>query len=242
MPRPQEEDEEEDLTPKRKRRRPKPKPVDDEDGEGPGGQKGKQGKDEEEEDDEEGSISTGNVLLDIVLDFFDDCVDWCRENKAKAIIIGCVALLLFLVFLGLTIRYIINYINRPTLAQAVAALDHGAFPEAKMYAETVIRYAPPDDVLTRSNALFVMGAATCSIAELARTAEQRAYYLAAANYLQESAKYDFLPNRRTEGFFLLGKALYMSGELVRCREPLQRALETAVDEKIHNGSKLLNGS
>ena len=230
MPRPQEEEDEDDLPKKKKRRRPKPKPVDDEDDEGPGRRRGRLQRDEEE-DDEEGSISTGNVLLDIVLDFYDDCVDWCKENKVKAIVIASVVFLLFLLFIALSVRHIIEVLNRPTLDMAVAAYDYGSYPEAKMYAESVIKYARPDDVLTRARALFVMGAATCSIADLARTADRQAHYLAAANYLRESAEYDFLPGRRTEGYFLLGKALYMSGELVRCREPLERALETAIEEK-----------
>ena len=231
MPRPDEEDNEDDLPKKKKRRRPKPKPVADEDDEGPGRRKGKPQYDEAADEDEEGSLSTGNVLFDIVLDFFDDGVDWCKENQLKAIIIGCAVLLLFLLFLGLSIRYVVGVMNRPTLALAVAAYDYGSFPEAKMYAESVIKYARSDDVLTRTGALFVMGAAACSMADLTRAAERQPYYLAAANYLQESAEYDFLPGRRTEGFFLLGKALYLSGELVRCREPLERALETALEER-----------
>jgi len=226
MPRPQEE-EEDDLPQKKKRRRPKPKPVDDEDG--PGTRKGKPQQDEE--DDEEGSISTGNVLLDIVLDFYDDCVDWCKENKVKAIVIACTALLSFLLLIGLSVRHVIDVMNRPTLDMAIMAYDYGSYPEAKMYAESVIKYAHPDDVLTRARALFVMGAATCAIADLARTTDRQPYYLAAVNYLRESAEYDFLPGRRVEGYFLLGKALYMSGELVRCREPLERALETAREEQ-----------
>ena len=230
-----EEEEEDDLPVKKKRRRPKPKPVDDEDGEGPGKYKGKS-----EEDDEDGeSRSTGNVLLDIVLDFFDDCVDWCRANQLKAVIIAVAAFLLFVLFAALSIRYVVGVMNRPTLTLAVAAYDHGSFPEAKMYAESVIKYARHDDVLTRAGALFVLGAATSSIADLARSAERQPYYLAAANYLQESAEYDFLPGRRTEGFFLFGRALYLSGELVRCREPLQRARETALEEKDTERTKII---
>ena len=239
MPRPLEDEEDDDLIPKRKRRRPKPKPVADEDDEGPGGRKGKPTQDEEDEDDEdETSLSTGNVLLDIVLDFIDDCIDWCKENQIKAIVLGIGILLLFLLFLGVFIYYTIDYINRPTLTLAVMAYDHGSYPEAKMYAESVIKYARSDDVLTRARALFVIGAATCSIADLARTAERQEYYLAAANYLRESAEYGFLPSRRAEGFFLLGKSLYMSGELVLCREPLQRALETAIEE--HDSERIKN--
>ncbi len=224
MPIPREEETEEKPV-ERKRRRPKPQPVDGDEGT----DRRKEAPQDGEEDEE--SLSTGIVVLDIVLDFRDDCIDWAKIHRIPAMIIAGIAFLLFIFFVGLSIRHIINVINRPTLALAVTAYDYGSFQEAKTYAESVLKYVSPDDILTRSGALFVMGAATCAMADLSLATDRQSYYLAAANYLREAAEYDFLPDRRTEGFFLLGKSLYMSGELVRCREPLRQALQATIPEK-----------
>lgn len=214
------DDEELDMPVVKKRRRPK-KIVseDDEDG-GPGARRGA-----EEEEDEENNFTTGNVALDIVLDFRDDCIDWAKDNPGRAIASGVILFLVLAVLGGLTIRYIINYVNRPTLPVAMAAYDLGSYGEAKRFAEIVLKYASPEDLETRGGALFILGASTCSIAEIAWNTNRQPYYLAAANYLLEAEKYGFPVKRRAEGFFLLGKSLYLSGRLSACREPLHFALQ-----------------
>ncbi|MDR1963619.1 MAG: tetratricopeptide repeat protein [Planctomycetaceae bacterium] len=218
------DDDEEKIVPVvKKRRRPQKQPVaDDEENTG---LTGKKKSEENEENEEEESISTGNVLLDIILDFRDDCADWVKEHFVVAVAIGVVVLLLFLTSTGLAIRSIVKYINRPTLQLTLTAYDLGSYSEAKRLAEEVLQYASPQDIPTRAGALFVLGAATCSIAENAWEINRQPYYLAAANYLRDSGDYGFIPERRAEGFFLLGKSLYLSGELTQCREPLQNALE-----------------
>ncbi|MDR0610128.1 MAG: tetratricopeptide repeat protein [Planctomycetaceae bacterium] len=218
------DDDEENVVPVvKKRRRPQKQPVtnDDENTESTG----KKNFDENEESDEEESISTGNVLLDIILDFRDDCIDWAKEHFAIALVIGIVVSLLLLTFAGLTIRYFVNYINRPTLELVLKTYDLGSYSKAKQLSEEMLKFISPHDVPTRTGLFFVLGAATCSMAENTWEKDRQPYYWAAANYLRDSAAYGFIPERRAEGFFLLGKSLYLSGELTQCREPLQQALE-----------------
>ncbi|MDR0336675.1 MAG: tetratricopeptide repeat protein [Planctomycetaceae bacterium] len=208
----------------KKRRRPQKQPVADDEENTKTNNKKKQDNDEDSEEDEL-SISTGNVVLDIILDFRDDCVDWAKAHFAITLAIGIVVSLCFLISVGLVLRYIINYVNRPTLQLTLTAYDLGSYSEAKRLAEEVLKYASPTDVQTRTGALFVLGAATCYIAENTGETDRQPFYLAAANYLRDSGTYGFIPERRTEGLFLLGKSLYLSGELTQCREPLQQALE-----------------
>ncbi len=222
-------DEEEDAPVERKRRRPKKKPVSDDEDDAPPsrGKRGRQDDDEEEEN----SLSTGNVFLDIFLDFCDDCVDWGKAHFRAALAIVILFTLLLLTGFGLTVRYIINYINRPTLELALQAYDLGSYPEARHFAEQVLKYAKKDDDLTQCGAYFVLGASTCAIAEIAWDSNRQPYYLAATSYLQKSAEYGFIRGREQEGEFLLGKSLYLSGELERCREPLQNVLDAVSVEK-----------
>lgn len=215
------EDETIEAPVERKRRRARPKPVEDDDEGGrPSARKG-----EDDGGDEENSISTGNVLLDIILDFRDDCFYWAQDHFVLALGLGITALLIGLVLFGLTIRYIVNYINRPTLRTAITAYDLGAYGEAKRYAEIVLKYTPENDLQSRSMLQFILGASTCSIAEISWASNRQPFYLSAANYLGEANRLGFPPDRRTEGYFLFGKSLYLSGEIVACREPLLRAFE-----------------
>jgi glycerophosphoryl diester phosphodiesterase len=216
------DEEEEEKPVERKRRRPKKKPEDDEDG---GGASSKKGPADDDEEEDENSISTGNILLDIVLDFFDDCIDWAKAHFFYAIIIFSVSFLLIATFSFLTIRSIVKYIYRPTLPVALTAYDLGSYPEAKDLADRAMEYVSPNDPVTRAGLLFVMGASACSIAESTWDTDQTPYYLAAANYLKESSRYGFAEGRLDEGYFLLGKSLYSCDEFVQCREPLEAALD-----------------
>ena len=218
------EDDEEDLPPPRKRRyKPKKKEDDDED-EAPRGRRGKQ-EDEEEDEDEEGSISTGNMYLDIALDFRDDCIDWSKAHLLYAIIIGVVLLLIFSTLSYLFISSWMRYLNRPSLAKVATAYHLGLFPETKLLADYALRYISPNKPEVRSSFLFLQGAAVCAIAETKYLADQRDYYLMAADYLKESARYGFMPGKVAEGWFLLGKSLFHCDEQEQCRLPFELALD-----------------
>lgn len=219
------EDEEDDIPKVRKRRyKPRKKADDDEDAPSPPSRRGAVENDDEE--DEEYSNSTGYVFLDIALDFVDDCIDWAKTHVFYAIIIGTVSFLIVTTLSYLFISSWIRYLNRPTLVAVSNAYHLGLFPETKLLADEALRYVSPHDSETRSAFLFLQGAALCAIAERAVPADRHDYYLTAANYLKESARYDFLRGSVAEGWFLLGKSLFHCGELEQCRKPLEIALET----------------
>jgi len=217
------EDDEDDDKPVRKRRY-KPKKTDDEEDGAPGSRgRGKQA--EEDEDEDEFSISTGNDYLDIALDFRDDCLDWAKEHLVAAIIIFTVTFLIVSTLSYLFIRSWARYLNRPSIETVQNAYNLGYFPETYRLAEYALEYVSPGDPVTRCALLFFQSAALCAIAERVVPADRRDYYLTAANYLKESAVYNFLPEQSDKGWFLLGKSLYHCGELEQCRDPLRIALD-----------------
>lgn len=227
------EDEEETLEIKRLHRRPsKKKPPKDDDDEKDargkaGGKGGKKGKKEEEEPEEEELLeSSGNIWLDILLDYRDDCFYWGKTHLIPAIIICVVSFVLFFTVTGLTIRYIVNYLTHPTIQDALQRYEVGAYVEAKEAAEIAISYLKKNDYAGRAEGLYVIGASTCSIADIARDLDRKPFYLMAANYLKEAAEYGYIRGHFAKGNFLLGKSLYFSDELVACREPLLDALDS----------------
>jgi tetratricopeptide (TPR) repeat protein len=217
------EDDEDEAPKVRKRRRPKKK-ADDDDDEGAGRPTGKRPADDDEED-EESSISTGNVILDIVLDFRDDCIDWAKEHFLYAVIIVVTAFLVFAIVSSLTIHSWYRYLTRPTLSSVLKTYDIGAYGDAKLYADEALVYVSPSDMITRAGLAFVQGAANVAVGDSVPEIDKLPYYLTAANYLQESAQYGFVEGRTSDGFFLLGKSLYLCGELVKCRKPLEASLD-----------------
>jgi len=217
------EDDEEEPIVRKRRYKPKKTVVEDDEEGAPSGRHGPQ--DEGDDEDDEDNISTGNVYLDIALDFRDDCFDWAKEHLLYAIIICVVLFLIFSVLSFLFTYSLVRWWNRPSLATVMKVFDQGLYPETKLLADYALEYIPPKETELRASFAFLQGAALCAIGERVVPADQRDYYLIAANYLKESATYGFLPERAAEGWFLLGKSLYHCGELEKCRAPLEIALE-----------------
>ncbi|MDR2345267.1 MAG: tetratricopeptide repeat protein [Planctomycetaceae bacterium] len=233
----EEEKDEDDEIVIRRRRRPIKKPVTGEDDdEADAGRNPKkrtaQEQDNDDYDDEEEDYllpSTGIVLLDIALDYWDDYVYWTKDHFIPGLIIGILGFLAFFIPTSLLTLYIYNYVNRPTLQKAIDAYDFGAYGEAGKFAETVLKYTSRRDDLTRAGALFVLGASSCSIAEMnsgnPKDLSRKNYYLAAAKYLSDCRSLGYYPGRKAEAAFMLGKSFYLAGEFVKAREPLIVALE-----------------
>jgi len=219
------EDDEDDIPKVRKRRYNPPKQTDDDDEDAP--PPGMRGRPVEEDDDEdlESSISTGYVYLDIALDYRDDCIDWAKAHVFYAIVIGVISFLIFASLTFFSIHSLLRYLNRPSLETVARAYDLGLFPEAKLLADEALRYISLRNPTARAPFVFFQGAALGAIAERVVPADRRDYYLTAANYLQEAARYNFMPGRVAKGWFLLGKSLFHIGELEQCRLPLRFALE-----------------
>ena len=210
-----------DDEPQVRKRRYKPKKADDEDDAPSGGR----GRFAEDDDDDEDDISTGNVYLDIALDFRDDCIDWAKAHVLYAIIICVLAFLLFSALSFYVVYSCVRYINRPSLEKVIRTYDLGLFPETKLLADYALSYiSATNRPEVRAPFQFLQGAAICALAERVPPADQRDYYLMAANFLKQSALYNFLPSRAPEGWFLLGKSLFHLGELEQCRIPLHAAL------------------
>ncbi|MDR1291053.1 MAG: hypothetical protein LBK06_07630, partial [Planctomycetaceae bacterium] len=236
-----EEENDDDEVVVRKRRRPLKKPVADEDDDdevvGRGGRNKNRAREDDDDDDEDNELlpSTGFVLLDIVLDRWDDYVYWARDHFVLGVISGVLGFIVFLTPVLLISIYIYNYSHRPTLQKAIDAYDYGAYGEAGRFAETVLKYAAKNDELTRAGALFVLGASSCSIAELSggnsNTAPKKNYYLAAAKYLADCRELGYYPGRKAEASFMLGKSFYLAGEFVKAREPLLVALDNDTPNK-----------
>jgi len=218
------EDDEDDIPKVRKRRYNPPKKTDDDEDAPPPGTRGRPVEDDEDED-LENSISTGNVYLDIALDYRDDCIDWAKAHVVYAIIIGVVSFLIFASLAFFSVHSLLRYLNRPSLESVARAYDLGLFPETKLLADEALRYISLRNPTARAPFVFFQGAALCAIAERVVPADRRDYYLTAANYLKEAARYNFTFGRVAEGWFLLGKSLFYIGELEQSRLPLRFALE-----------------
>ncbi|MDR1922738.1 MAG: tetratricopeptide repeat protein [Planctomycetaceae bacterium] len=224
------ENEDDEVVIRRRRRPVKKITQDDDDDETPNTRnkkKNAQNDDDDNEDESEDDLlpSTGFVLLDILLDYRDDYFEWGKKHFLPAVIIGMLGTILFFTPIVMAVVYVYNYINRPTLQKAIDAYDYGAYGEAGKFAKIILKYTSRRDDRTRAGALFVLGASTCSIAELSLPTPKKAHYLAAAKYLTDSRALGYYPGRQAEAAFLLGKSLFYAGEVVKAREPLLFALE-----------------
>ncbi|MDR3111082.1 MAG: tetratricopeptide repeat protein [Planctomycetaceae bacterium] len=156
---------------------------------------------------------------------------WVAPRRMMTLIVSIVLLVLGVVIAIGVIWQIRNIRNRPTLEDAVISLDYGAFAQARSRAEVVLMYAGTNDNTTRGGALYVMGVASCLLTDLYDFEDKRSNYLAAVNYLQQSRELGFYSGRQAEGYFYLGKSLFMAGDMDRCREPLLMALEYNADDQ-----------
>jgi len=119
--------------------------------------------------------------------------------------------------------------NPKYLARAMAALDRGAFAEAKRLATL----ARDHETLAADQAGgpdYVLGAVATMEADTLWEEDQRRYDLLAARYLSESQQRGFPPDREGSGLFLLGKSLCLSRQYDASREVLEKALKQDPEE------------
>jgi tetratricopeptide (TPR) repeat protein len=114
------------------------------------------------------------------------------------------------------------------MVKAWAALDRGAYPEAKRQAQSAREQSNTDQ--DASGPAFVLGAVAAMQADTLWEEDQRRYYLLAARYLEESRHLGFPPGREGQGLFLLGKSLCLSRQYNASREILERALADDPDD------------
>ncbi|MEE9602656.1 MAG: tetratricopeptide repeat protein, partial [Thermoguttaceae bacterium] len=145
--------------------------------------------------------------------------------RSRAIVLGlcCLASLGGVVIVWLVIIANSADPEPVTLEMVLEPLDSGAYVEAREMAKKL----KEQGTLPRSEfggPLFAMGAAAAYEADDTWSKRKTAHYLAAARYLEEARDRGFPAGRRPEGLFLLGKSLYMCGQIPASRATLREAL------------------
>jgi tetratricopeptide (TPR) repeat protein len=117
-----------------------------------------------------------------------------------------------------------------TLETVLEALDDGSYADARKLAERLEAQGTlPIEEL--GGPAFALGAAAAYEADDTWSRDTTNYYLAAARYLEEARDRGFPPGREAEGLYLLGKSLYLSGQVPASRPILLEALEVNRQKK-----------
>ncbi len=127
-------------------------------------------------------------------------------------IIGAIAGI-FLIVLAMMIWHWIHLATRPTLEEAESALNSGAYRLARNFTDRILGYVEEDDRRLKSAAYYIKGAAFCHDAELSWEEDKTPFYRQAIVSLKESKKLGFPEQHRASGWFLLGKSLFICGQI-----------------------------
>ena len=108
------------------------------------------------------------------------------------------------------------------IAAALEALDEGAYAQAQEIAAKLRESGTlePDEL---GGPLFVLGAVMFRDAENVAPSDQPRFYRLAAEHLEEARDRGFPEGRRPQGLNLLGKSLFLSGQLASSRTVLDEA-------------------
>ncbi|MCL2304584.1 MAG: tetratricopeptide repeat protein [Planctomycetaceae bacterium] len=183
-------------------------------------QKRRRGDDEEGEPQEKPSF---RERLEQIKERLMQAKDWAEKNQTKTMIIlgGCVFVVLLLC--GLYIWHLVAYYHRPTVEQALEALEFGAYTQAQIRARSVLRYAKTTEYEKRAVASYVLGVALLEQYELSNLPDKEPYYLMAANHLKDAHKLILPIQYRTRALLAYGKALYLSDSIPKAVEILLEA-------------------
>lgn len=113
-----------------------------------------------------------------------------------------------------------------TLEEALEALDSGQYDEAHAMGKRLRDsenlpadfYGAPD---------FIMGAALAYEADRSLMGNKKPYYLLSSRYLAQSRDLGLSPDRKGEGMWLLGRTLFLGGQIPASRPVFEQALEAA---------------
>jgi tetratricopeptide (TPR) repeat protein len=149
---------------------------------------------------------------------------WAKQHRLKAALL----MLSGLTSLGMAIvLFLVMGTPEPepkvTLPQALQALDEGRLADARNLA-TVLRDSLANVPEQLGGPAFVLGAAAAYEAEQTRSADRKNLYLIASRHLEEARDRGFPPARAAEGLLLLGRSLYLSGQIAASRPILHEAL------------------
>jgi tetratricopeptide (TPR) repeat protein len=149
---------------------------------------------------------------------------WLAGNPRRAILVGVACLLsiggVVTAWLGLVSHA--RKQERLTLEPALEALDRGAYEEATRLAD---KYQAEQSEDRGGGADFVRGAAAAYRADASSSELKRSHFFAAAKLLSAASERGWPRSREAEGYYLLGKSLFFSGQLTACRPALREALK-----------------
>ena len=168
--------------------------------------------------------ATGPEGLTSLVDRPRRVLTWAGQHRLVAGLVaaGCLLALAAAFWLVVADR---GQFSEATLEKAFEALDNRDYGEARQMAET-LRQAKlsPDDPL--GAAPFLLGAAAAYEADDAWNVDQGHLYLVASRYLEEARDLGFPPDREGEGLYLLGRSLYLTGQMAASRLVLREALDS----------------
>lgn len=118
-----------------------------------------------------------------------------------------------------------------TLEEALAALDAGLYPEARRMGEKLVETGSPLGD-SAGGPQFVIGAAVAYAAERGPATNRKTQHLLSSRYLEEARDLGFPPDRRGEGLFLLGRSLFLGGQIPASRPVFEEALESAPQHRL----------
>ena len=150
---------------------------------------------------------------------------WATANRLRAgLVLGaCLVSVAGVVLAGLMIMGERSAGKDATLERALDALDGRAFFEARQLAEK-LQERDGLSIGELGGPVFVLGAVSAYEAEDSWSKERTRYLLLAARYLEEARDRGFPPGREAEGLYLLGKSLYLGGQIPSSRPVLLSAL------------------
>ncbi len=180
-----------------------------------------------EDSKNKGPDQAGPTLRERLEPTIGAALGWAAKNRLQAGLLAgaCLISITCAGVAWLTLGAAGNVLGREaTLEMALEALDSGAYLRARELAESVRRRKTlPLEGL--GGPAFVLGAAACYEADDTWSKEKKNYYLLASRYPEEARDRGFPPERRAEGLFLLGRSLYLSGQIPASRRALRLALE-----------------
>ncbi|HZZ29577.1 MAG TPA: tetratricopeptide repeat protein [Pirellulales bacterium] len=161
-----------------------------------------------------------------------------RWSKRTKIAMSMVVLLVVVHVVALFVwvpKYLTSKVQHlATLSMALKALDHQALMEAKAMANLLkpVELEPQE----RGGPSFILGAVAINEGELLPEGDRQGAFQKASRYLEEARVLGFPEGRRSQGLFLLGKALCLSGKYSASRTVLEEAInaDSHADPETYN--------